>query len=134
MDLLIKKATVIDKSSSFHLKQVDILIKDGMINNISEHIDSADIQTVDSDDLHISIGWSDVGTQICDPGFEHKEDIESVTNAAAKGGYTQIIAAPNTYPVVDSKAQISYLNAHTKGSIVDFKALGAITKGTKAKN
>ena len=59
MNLLIKKAKIIDPNSNFNNKVKDILIKNGKIVKIADNI-SEKIQTIEEKDLHISIGWFDM--------------------------------------------------------------------------
>ncbi len=54
-------------------------------------------------------GFIDMHVHLRDPGFEQKEDIESGSRAAAHGGYTTILAMPNTKPVVDNPDVVNYV-------------------------
>ena len=46
-------------------------------------------------------GLVDIRADLCEPGAEHKEDLESGSRAAAAGGVTSVVAIPNTQPVID---------------------------------
>src|SRR5690606_22714875 len=97
MDVLIKNAKVLDESSSFHGKRIDILIKDGAIAQTGKSISSpGDVKVVKSGNLHVSPGWLDIGTQLGEPGFEHRETIAAGINSARKGGFTAMAPFPNT--------------------------------------
>jgi dihydroorotase len=86
MHILIKKAHIQDPASPFHQTRKDILIIDGIINAIDDHIEAADAETVDVPDLVVSPGWVDLFAHFCDPGYEHKESLETGAAAAAAGG------------------------------------------------
>lgn len=134
MKLLIKNATVKDSTSSFNNKKVDVLIEDGIIAQIGEGLDANGAQVVESPNLSISKGWIDIKTTICDPGFEHKETVESALTTAAKGGFTHIASLPNTQPVVDGKTAIQYILRKAHGFATSIHPIGAITEGMKGEN
>lgn len=133
MDLLIKNAKIIDRTSSFHLKQTDVLIKGGKIEKINPSIDGKSIKTIEAKGLHLSKGWIDLNVNYQDPGDEQKENFKTGLSASAAGGFTRVCVAPNTYPTRDSKSQIEYLINQTKGNIVDAMPYGAISKNCEGK-
>ncbi len=85
MKILLQAPEIIDPNSPFHLKEKNILINNGRIIEIGDKNYSAD-KVIKAEGMKLSIGWFDLGTSIPDPGYEHKEDIESGTKAAAAGG------------------------------------------------
>ena len=110
--LLIKNATIVDPSSKLNGKKRDILInKKGIIEAIKSSIVAKNVEILNAKDACVSIGWMDVGTQVGDPGFEHREDVQTVTQAAAAGGFTAIAPYPNTLPTIHSKSEVNYLNS-----------------------
>lgn len=134
MKILLKKATVVDKSSSHHGKKVDVLINDGIIERIGADIQDTEAKEITHDDLHISKGWVDLKAHLCDPGEEHKEDLQTGLDAAAAGGYTHISALGSTSPVVDSKGQINYIINTASNHPVKLHVIGAVTKGMKGES
>ena len=134
MQLLIKKATIIHPDSPHHGQQVDLLIKDGIIAKIGKRVASDGIQTLDAKGIHVSAGWLDVGVQVCDPGYEHREDLETVAAAAMAGGFTGIATQPNTSPTVHSKSQVLYLKNNTLGRLVDFHPMAAVSLDCEGKD
>ena len=135
MQLLIKNCTVIYSGSRHHEKKVSLFIKDGIIEAIGARVEgSARAKVIEGDHLHISPGWLDVGTQVGDPGYEHREDIESASAAAAFGGYTGIACYPNTQPAIQSKSEVLYLKKNTANNLVDFYPIGAISPGCEGKD
>jgi dihydroorotase len=69
-----------------------------------------------------------------DPGFEHREDMESGLSAAASGGFTGVALLPNNRPVTDSKNAIRYLHSRAKGSPVEVYPIAAVTKGAEGED
>jgi dihydroorotase len=80
-------------------------------------------------DVYVSAGWMDVGVHTGDPGYEHREDLQTVLQAAAAGGFTRIACSPNTLPVVDSKSGVVYIQNKTAGKAVTVHPIGAISVG-----
>ncbi len=134
MRLLLKNATIVDPSSDHHGRQADILIIGGVIEKIGRRIPAKDCEIIKSPDLHVSVGWLDMGTQVCDPGLEHREDLDSVSAAAAGGGYTAVACFPNTSPAIHNQSQVRYITRNASGRVVDFHPVGAITQNTAGKD
>ena len=131
MNALIKKATIICPSSPFHLQVKDVLIVDGIIKAIENEISSDNYQTITGNNLHLSIGWMDTFADFAEPGNEHRETLESGANAAAAGGFTDVMLIPNTLPTVSSKAQIEFLIERSKSLPVTIHPIGSITKNAE---
>ena len=132
MDLLIKKATIIHPNSKLNRKVRDIKIKDGIIEKIGRGLTSR-AKVIEMSDLHVSVGWMDIGTQIGEPGYEFRETIRSVSKAAALGGFTAIAPFPNTLPVVDNKADIGYLKERFTSRPVSVFPIAAVSVGAQGK-
>ena len=132
--LLIKNATIIDTNSKHHQKRRDILIRNGKIESIKAKIDAPKIKVLDASDGFVSIGWLDVGVHASDPGYEHREDLSTVTAAAAAGGYTGIACFPNTSPPIHSKSEVLYLKNNAKNKLVDLFPIGAISHNCEGKD
>jgi len=132
MEFLIRSAQIIDKHSPFHQSQKDILVSNGIIKKIDNHIDF-DGQVVQADDLKVSVGWLDMRAHYQDPGHEHKEDLESGCAVAAAGGFTDVVLLPNTQPVTSSKNAISYYLKWNKGSAVQLHPMAAVSIGCEGK-
>ena len=92
------------------------------------------IKLLKLDNLHISSGWMDCFANFCDPGQEFKETLETGANAAAAGGFTQVMLIPNTQPVVYNKSQVEYLVQKSKCLLVAFFPSELSQKMQKAKN
>lgn len=79
-------------------------------------------------------GWLDLGTQVGEPGHEHREDLRSAARAAAAGGFTAVACLPNTQPPVDAKSGVAYVRNKTAGWPVTFLPIGALSVGTAGKD
>jgi len=133
--ILIKKARVYDQNSPQHLKVRDILIENGQIVDIKARIQpSGKFERIESDQLCISPGWVDIGSFNGEPGKEQREDLQSLRNAAANGGYVALAPFPTGHPTTDSKGQIAYLKSRNSESAVEICPIGALTMERNGKD
>lgn len=136
--LLIKGIYMLDPASGTEGVR-DILIEDERIIKIAEEIDIKDPElAIDEDTLLIegkglaaAPGLVDVHVHFRDPGFTHKEDVETGCRAAKKGGFTTVICMANTSPVADNAETIQYVLGKAAGCGVNVYQAGAITYGLK---
>lgn len=134
MKVLLKQAKIIDSTSEFDNKNKDILIEDGKITKIEDHINQVEgAKIIESKNLHVSKGWIDLKAHFCDPGHEYKETIQSGLDKAAKGGFTQVAVLPSTNPVMDHKASIDSLLRKAENHAVQVVPMGCLTKEMKGK-
>ena len=132
MDILLQQVKVIQEGSAYHNKKVDILIKDGVIKKIDKNLSKPkNVPVWSQPNAHVSIGWLDIGSQIGEPGYEHRETISTVSQAAAAGGFTGIACFPNTQPCLDSKSHIQYVQQRAKEEAIDLYPIGSISKSCK---
>lgn len=124
MQILLKNVQIIPSNG----QKQDILIENGIISRIGSGIDAPQAQVVSGNNLHVSLGWTDIFSHFCDPGQEHKEDLFTGTAAAAKGGFTTVMVVPNTQPALHTKPQIEYVISKTRHSAVQVLPIGAVTK------
>jgi len=126
--ILLKNIKIIDSGSEWHGKKASVLIKDGLIADISaDTINQKDAEIIDGENLFLSRGWVDMRANFCDPGFEYKEDILSGLEAAAYGGFTSIGLLPETDPILASKSSIEYVLRKASENIVDLYPLASIS-------
>jgi dihydroorotase len=130
MKILIKSARIIDPASSAHLKTKNVLIDNGRIADVTARAAEAD-RVIEAEGMLLSPGWFDLGTHCGEPGLEHKEDLESVLQAALAGGFTEIAVLPNTQPVVQTKADVNFFIRGNSGRLVQVHVLAAVTRHTK---
>lgn len=89
-------------------------------------------ETIDAAGLVVAPGLIDIHVHLREPGQSHKETIATGTRAAAAGGFTTIVAMPNTTPAADSAATITWIQERAKVQArVNVFCTGAITKGLK---
>lgn len=88
---------------------VEILVEEGQIKAIGEAIAREGHEWIDCKGGMISAGLIDVHVHLREPGFEHKETIETGAKAAVKGGFTTISCMPNTRPSIDSVETVKYI-------------------------
>lgn len=131
MNILIKKATILHQSSEFHLSVKDILICDGIISQIQDEISYEDAKIISGNKLYCFIGLCDIGTHTGEPGYEHRETINSLTKSALAGGFTALAVFPNNKPVTQTKADISFLANHSDRNGVSIYPIGALSKDSK---
>lgn len=128
MKLLIKNGIIVTPEGERH---ADMLVKDGKIAAIADKIDE-NCKTIDASGKHVLPGLIDIHVHFRDPGFESKEDIESGSKAAVKGGFTQVCCMPNTDPVCDNGVVVTYIKTRAKEvNLCKVHPIGAITRGEK---
>ena len=131
MNSLIKSATIIDKNSEFHNKTVDILIRNGIISDISEDIKNPkNFLEIRFPNLHVSNGWFDYSVCTGEPGYEERDNLLNTLMLASKSGFTSVGLQPNTFPVTEKSTEIEYLKAVAKNSNVNIYPIGALTKNS----
>ena len=128
MKILLKNATILDPSSTFHSSKQDLLIKDGEIANISQDINDTDnAKVIEHNNLHVSKGWFDSGVSFGEPGYEERETLENGLLVAASSGFTKILLNPDTTPIPDSNATISHLIKMGQNKTTSLYPIGALT-------
>ncbi len=135
MNILIKQARILATNSPFYDKTVDILIEGGVIVEIKKNITpKGTVKTIEGSDLHVSNGWVDMQAVSCDPGFEHKETLETVIKGAAAGGFTSVCIHSYNNPALHNKSQIEYVLNKTENKLVNVLPFGTITVDGKGKD
>ena len=84
MTILVRKALIKDINSTFHNKLCDIFISKGTIEQIAENIEKEADKVIDFDGIHVSPGWVDLFATGTDPGYEHKDSIDSLAASSTK--------------------------------------------------
>ncbi|MBS1755671.1 MAG: dihydroorotase [Bacteroidetes bacterium] len=133
MRVLIKQANIISSSSPYHGQVKDILITEGIIDKIADHISENADEIIAVDNLHVSIGWMDIFANFCDPGYEHKETLETGCAAAAAGGFTDVMVTPGTQPPIATKNMVEYIVRKSAPLAVTVYPMGAISKNAEGK-
>ena len=133
MGILIKGGRVIDPDTKTDGKY-DILLEDGKIKSVAKEIKEKAERVIDASGCYVMPGLIDMHVHLRDPGLTYKESVESGARAAAKGGFTTIIAMPNTKPVTDDRDRVGYVMRKAE-MLVPIHVLqsGAVTKGMEGK-
>ncbi len=133
MKILIKNGRVIDPAH--HINDVrDILVENSRIAKIDKDITIKADTVIDASSKIVMPGLVDMHVHLREPGREDKETIESGTKAALKGGFTSVLAMPNTTPAIDCVENVGLLKGIIKKSAyANVFIAGAITKGRLGK-
>lgn len=113
MTLLLKNGKLIDYKTKTD-DYFDIFIENGIIKEISKEINTAADEVIDCTNLFIIPGMIDIHCHLREPGFEHKETIETGMKSAVKGGFTSICPMPNTKPACDSTFILQNIQTEAK--------------------
>lgn len=130
--MLIRGGRVIDPSRRLDAR-LDVLLAGGTVAEMGEALDAPeDAEIVDAGGLIVCPGLIDVHVHLREPGGEHKETIASGARAAAAGGFTAVVAMPNTDPPIDDPAAVGFVRAEglRSGGARVYPA-GTITVGQK---
>ena len=119
----------------------DILIRDGKIAEIADKSEQTElkeetelVRIIDAAGKNRSgPGIVDVHVHFRDPGFTHKEDIETGARAAAAGGFTTVVLMANTKPAVDTKETLSYVLEKGRKTGIHVESCACIAKGLAGK-
>ena len=139
MDILIKGGRLLDPVNERD-GLYDLWIRDGKIwkvkeqNTDKEEPDASgeDGRVVDASGCYVMPGLIDLHVHLRDPGFTYKETVDTGAEAAAHGGFTTIVAMPNTKPVMDEGHRVSYVHNKAKMlGLINVLQAGAVTKGMR---
>ena len=133
MKTCIKNGLIINPKTQTEMVS-DLWIEDGVVSFIGTKEDIAD-EVIDASRKWVVPGLIDLHVHFRAPGFEHKEDIESGTKAAAKGGFTTVCCMPNTNPVIDNECVVEYIHTMAgRANGVNVLPIGAVTKGQQGES
>ena len=127
MTILIKNGRVLNPSENIE-QIMDIYVEDGIIKEKAENIEKCADQIIDAKECYVMPGLIDLHVHFRDPGLTYKEDIETGSKAAAKGGFTTVCCMPNTKPVVDNEETVKYIVDKSKEvGLTNVLPVGAVT-------
>ena len=111
-------------------EHADVLIEDGFIVRVELGASADDAELVDCSGLVVAPALVDLDAELCDPGLTWREDLVTASAAAARGGFTAVLASPATNTVADDAAVIRELLTRARDeSSVEVLAAGALTRG-----
>lgn len=130
--MLLKGGTVVDASGS---RRADVLVKGEVVAAVEARLGSGPpgATVLDAGGCVVAPGLVDLHAHLREPGAEEAETIETGARAAALGGYTAVVAMPNTEPAADSAAVVRQVLELAKGACCDVRPAGAITVGRQGK-
>ncbi|HHG86264.1 MAG TPA: dihydroorotase [Bacteroidetes bacterium] len=132
--VLFRKVRVIDGQSRHNGQVCDVLVDNAIIQEVGEggSLQAADCTRVEGGCL--SPGWVDMRVNLTDPGFEWKDDLESLAAAALVGGFSRIATLPNTSPVIDNSGLLKSLKLRSASLSVHVLPYGALSVGAAGKD
>jgi dihydroorotase len=124
--VVIRGGTLVDETGR---RQADVLVRDGVVASIADRIGGGGAGTtvLDASGCVVAPGFVDLHTHLREPGREEVETVESGARAAACGGYTAVVAMPNTEPAIDCAAVVRQVLDLGAASCCDVRVAGAIT-------
>jgi dihydroorotase len=134
MSVLIKNATITDPASVFNGKKMDMFIHKGKIAAIGKDLQEKADRVITGKDIFVSPGWVDILADYREPGYEDKETIETGLNAAAAGGFTDVLLSPNTLPPVSTKSIVEYVLKKAAGHNSHIHVIGAVSQNIEGRD
>ncbi len=135
MNLILRKAKIIDPKSHFHNQIVDVEIENGIFKNIGANLENKnDFKEIQLADLNISSGWFDTSVCFSEPGYEDRETIANGLDVAAKSGFTAVALQPYTTPIIDNQSQVNFVKTKAHGFAAEIFPIGALTKNSEGKD
>lgn len=133
-DLLIKNVKPVSKHHDGS-EALDIRIQEGKIIEIGKDLAKTDSEQVhDADGSYISPGWMDMHVHLREPGYEHKETIETGCAAAAFGGFTEVACMPNTNPPIHTRDVVEFIKKKAEPLPVEVHPIGCVSKEREGKS
>lgn len=130
MNLLIKNAYVVDESHNFN---GDVYIENGKIKELGQGL-IKECETIDAKGLTLMPAFIDLHVHFREPGFTYKEDIETGSKAALRGGFTFVNLMGNTNPICSTKEVWNGINKRVKEvGLIDVHQCVTITKNFDGK-
>ena len=124
MTLVIRGGDVVDAGGR---RRADVLIDDGCVVAVGDGL-TGDVE-LDAGGCVVAPGLVDLHTHLRQPGREEAETVETGSRAAALGGYTAVVAMPNTEPAIDDASVVREVQHLGRSALCDVEVAGAITVG-----
>ena len=114
---------------------LDLRIKDGVIDEIASGLNTQEDENVfDGNGAYVSGGWMDMHVHFREPGYEHKETIETGCRSAMFGGFTEVACMPNTKPAIHTRDVVEFIKNKSKNQLVEVHPIGCVTKERAGKS
>ncbi|MGD8427936.1 MAG: dihydroorotase [Balneolaceae bacterium] len=116
-------------------EQLDVRIADGKITEIGAGLTSRDgEESHNGKGAYLSGGWMDMHVHLREPGYEHKETIETGCSAAAFGGFTEVACMPNTNPPIHTRDVVEFIKKKAEKLPVEVHPIGCVSKEREGKS
>ena len=128
--MLLRNGHLVDPSQAID-GVTDIRIENGVVSEVGPDLPEQDGEEIfDLSGCYVMPGLIDTHVHLRDPGQEESENLESGSKAAIAGGFTTVVAMPNTFPVVDNVPIVRYIkDKSARLGYADVLPTAAITKG-----
>lgn len=128
--MLLRNGHLVDPSQAID-GVTDIRIENGVVSEVGPDLPEQDGEEIfDLSGCYVMPGLIDTHVHLRDPGQEESEELESGSKAAIAGGFTTVVAMPNTFPVVDNVPIVRYIkDKSARLGYADVLPTAAITKG-----
>ena len=127
--LVVRGGEVLDAGGR---RRADVAVRGGIITAVEPVIEAGTgVLVLDASECVVTPGLVDLHTHLREPGGEEAETVETGSRAAALGGYTAVVAMPNTDPPLDSAGVVSQVLELGRSALCDVRVAGAITIGRK---
>jgi len=127
---LLRQVRLIDPIAALD-RITDVLIADGVIQSVADAIAAAADEVINRPGLVLGVGLVDLYSHSGEPGFESRETLDSLMQAAAAGGFTQVALLPDTDPAIDNPASVDRMRLRAQGGAVQIHLWGALTQNAK---
>lgn len=133
--LLIKGGHLVDPEAKINAP-MDLLLRDARVAEVAppNKVRGGADEKFDARGLIVAPGFIDLHVHLREPGQGYKETIASGTAAAAAGGFTSVCAMPNTIPIVDTDAWVSWLRRPERGAVGNVFPIAAATRGSRGQS
>jgi len=130
-ELLITGGRVVDERGE---RVADVRVRDGVIVDVGEGLAPGRARVLDAEGCVVAPGLVDLHVHLREPGDEEAETVETGSRAAARGGFTAVVAMPNTRPPLDDAAVVSaVLAAGARAGLCEVVSSGCITVGREGR-
>src|SRR5215470_9475880 len=125
-EILIRGGRVVDAGGE---RVADVLVRDGRVAAVGPDAGAGEqgVDVLDASGCIVTPGLVDLHVHLREPGMEEAETIETGARAAALGGFTAVVAMPNTTPALDDPAVVAAVLAAGKDGACDVASSGCIT-------
>ncbi len=131
-DVVIRGGRLVDPAAGIDAER-DVLLRDGRVAAVEAPGGLREVreaEVIDAAGCVVAPGLIDLHVHLREPGQTWKETIATGTRAAARGGFTTVVAMPNTVPVNDSPETLRWMLAEERGAAVRLLAMPAVTRGS----